>query len=244
MTWNIHGGRGSARRRDLAGVIRIVQRHDPDIVALQEVDARKRKGALDRAFEMLADALGHHSVEARLILAPDGDYGHILISKCPLAGTRLHDISVVRREPRAAIETTAETPFGPLHIVAAHLGLGPLERVKQAALLSALVEAADNRTVVLGDFNDWGWPGSLHRTLGRHFPDRTEVRTFPAGLPLLRLDRIYCRPAGTLVQSWTDQDARSVSDHLPVVADLHLGASRRLATSDERIGPGVVIRRS
>lgn len=223
MTWNIHGGRAPDHRRDLSRVIATVRQHDPDILALQEVDSRRHKGVQEPAFELLASTLGSHSAEARVLTAPDGDYGHVVISKWPLVQTRLHDISVLRREPRAAIETTADTPFGPLHVVAAHLGLGPLERRKQAALLAALVGSYDARTAVLGDFNDWGWPSFLHRALASTFPERTDFRTFPARLPLLRLDRIYCRPAGTLVRSWTDAGARFASDHLPLMADLCLG---------------------
>ena len=41
-------------------------------------------------------------------------------------------------------------------------------------------------------------------------------------LPLFRLDRIYCRPAGILRRTFTDVSARAVSDHLPVVADVEL----------------------
>jgi endonuclease/exonuclease/phosphatase family metal-dependent hydrolase len=39
----------------------------------------------------------------------------------------------------------------------------------------------------------------------------------------MRLDRVYCRPAGFLLRSFTDAAARAASDHLPVVADLRLG---------------------
>jgi len=41
-------------------------------------------------------------------------------------------------------------------------------------------------------------------------------------LPLLRLDRIYCRPRAALVASYVDRAARGISDHLPVIADLRL----------------------
>jgi endonuclease/exonuclease/phosphatase family metal-dependent hydrolase len=40
---------------------------------------------------------------------------------------------------------------------------------------------------------------------------------------MLRLDRIYVRPPGALLRSFVDRDARALSDHLPVIADLALG---------------------
>jgi endonuclease/exonuclease/phosphatase family metal-dependent hydrolase len=37
---------------------------------------------------------------------------------------------------------------------------------------------------------------------------------------VLRLDRIYATPNGTIVKAWTDREARACSDHLPVLADI------------------------
>jgi endonuclease/exonuclease/phosphatase family metal-dependent hydrolase len=218
-TWNIHKGVGLDWRCDLERVVALIRRHEPDIVALQEVDSRRpcRSGP---PFEFLKQSLGEHCVEARAITAPDGDYGHMLISRWPFAETRLHDISVGAREPRRAIETTIETPHGPLHMVAVHLGLAFHERRHQAATLAALANGAPETSVLAGDFNDWIWRGRVNAALLEELPDRTWHRTFPSVLPTIRLDRIYCRPAGALLASWTDRAARIASDHLPVLAEI------------------------
>ncbi len=222
MTWNIHGGVGPDRRRDLDRVTALVGRHAPDILALQEVDSRTREGLTQPAFDILREAHGGNSAEAKVITAPDGDYGHVVISRWPLRGTRLHDMTTFRHEPRAVIETTVETPFGPVHVLAAHLGLGLRERRSQAARLADVVRSGPRRAIMLGDFNDWGWPGFVHNAIGPLFPERTELKTFPARFPILRLDRIYCRPAGMLMASRTDPGARAASDHLPVIAEVRL----------------------
>jgi endonuclease/exonuclease/phosphatase family metal-dependent hydrolase len=39
-------------------------------------------------------------------------------------------------------------------------------------------------------------------------------------MPLLRLDRIFCRPGRALQACFSDRHARAVSDHLPVIADV------------------------
>ena len=75
---------------------------------------------------------------------------------------------------------------------------------------------------MLGDFNDWTWRGAVRRRLARVLPGRTKQRTFPARWPILMLDRIYCRPRHTLICSWVDPQARHISDHLPVIADIRL----------------------
>lgn len=220
-TWNIHAGRGIDGTYDLDRIIGILQRHDPDIVALQELDSRGHEAA---PLARLTEALGGHAAEARTITAPDGHYGHAVISRWPFTRTRLHDLSESRREPRAAIETWIETPYGAIHLTAVHLGLRFGERRRQAARLARIAEPSAAATVMLGDFNEWGWRGPVRRTLAAVMQGRTYHRTFPARWPLLVLDRIYCRPAEALIGSWTDLGARTASDHLPVIADIRLGA--------------------
>jgi endonuclease/exonuclease/phosphatase family metal-dependent hydrolase len=226
LTWNIHAGIGPDRRCDLARIVALVNRHAPDIVALQEVDARRPWDG--GPFTYLQRALGPHVVEARAIVAPDGDYGHMVISRWPMRDIALHDLSVSGREPRRAIEATVETEHGPLHLVSAHLGLSFAERREQARRLAALAGSAPDTTIMLGDFNDWVRGGAVTRALSALLPARTEHRTFPARLPVARLDRIYCRPAAALVRSWTDAQARCASDHLPVMAEIAIQPPPRL----------------
>lgn len=225
MTWNIHGAIGPDRRFDIDRVAALVGKHEPDIVALQEIDTRGRDPrCLAPLHGLHGDDCGHHAF-AHTITGPDGAYGNALFSRWPLAGVVRHDLSVGRREPRSALAAVVETPFGPLRIVAVHLGLSLPERAEQGRRLAAIIgEPADGPTVALGDFNDWFAFGSVRRRLAKLLPGRTLEATFPAPYPKLRLDRIYCAPAAMLGEAWTDLDARYASDHLPVIADLHYPA--------------------
>jgi endonuclease/exonuclease/phosphatase family metal-dependent hydrolase len=218
LTWNIHGTLGHNPRYDLAGVVELIDRWQPHIVALQEVDSR-RKSDVD-PFEFLQRELGQHGIGAKSIVTEDGGYGQMLISRWPMGSTEVHDISFAEREPRRAIATRIDTPSGQLRVVATHLGLSIHERRAQTHKLISLAEKGPATTVLMGDFNDWFWPGSVRKVLSRDFPARTRFRTFPSRLPLLRLDRIYCRPRGAFVQGFTDSAGRHYSDHLPVIADV------------------------
>ncbi len=220
LTWNIHAGRGADGRYDLDRVVALLRRHDPDIMALQEIDSRGRGDK--PPMTILAQAFGGHAAEARTITAPDGHYGHALISRWPYLNVALQDISIRRREPRTAIEADVDTPFGALHLAAVHLGLQPGERRAQSARLAAMIRDDDRPSIMLGDFNEWSPNGPVRRMLATLLPGRTRLRTFPARYPLLMLDRVYCRPAEALVESWTDTTARAASDHLPVIADIRL----------------------
>jgi endonuclease/exonuclease/phosphatase family metal-dependent hydrolase len=221
MTWNIHGTFGRNPRFDLARVVKLIRRWDPDIVALQEVDSRRALAGGANPFEFLATAVGIYGIGAKSLTGADGDYGQMLISRFPVTSHEIRDISFGEREPRRAIRAEVQTPQGPLIVVATHLGLNIGERRRQARALTELA-AGDSPAVVLGDFNDWFWPGSVRAVLTRVLGGRTQHRTFPAKFPLLRLDRVYCRPSNAIVRSFVDREAKAMSDHLPIIADLRL----------------------
>jgi len=223
MTWNIHGALGRNPRFDLERVVALVARHSPDVVALQEIDSRRARAAhVEDPFDVLQRALGNHGVGARAITTADGDYGQALISRWPLVNTEVHDLSFRRREPRRAISTDMVGPFGSMRIVATHLGLSFRERRSQIYKLLAMLGGCGDPTLAMGDFNDWFWVGSVRRNLAHVLPDRSRHRTFPAAFPLFALDGIYLWPPGRLLASWTDPEARALSDHLPVIADIDL----------------------
>ena len=138
-----------------------------------------------------------------------------------------------------------------LHSVAVHLGLFSVSRRWQTDRLCELVEGEvgpDEPLLIAGDFNDWQHELS-HRLMDRlgvhevfaRAPAGADVsawasipkpaagprhatppRTFPAVLPWLRLDRLYVRRMD-VQRAWVPTEAHwsGLSDHLPIVADLH-----------------------
>lgn len=220
MTWNIHGGIGLDGQYSLERITETIARHEPDIVALQEVDSRRRLANAPSPFEVLREAIGDHGIEAKSISTSDGDYGQMLASRWPFAGIEVHDITHAGREPRRAIETEVHCGPRKLRVIATHFGLSLAERRTQAKRLAAIARRQDGATVMLGDFNDWFWPGSLRSALRHELPGRTPHATFPSWCPVFRLDRIFCWPPQILKHSFIDRGARRASDHLPVIADI------------------------
>ncbi len=220
LTWNIHGAVGHNPRFDLSRVVDLISRWDAHVVALQEVDSRRKFLNQINPFEFLQSKLGEHGIGAKSITTADGDYGQMLISRWPMREVEVHDISFPEREPRRAIMAVIDSPMGAIRLIAAHLGLSIHERRGQTRELLSMVGKTEMTTVVVGDFNDWLWPGSVTRALSCELPGCTRYRTFPARLPLLRLDRIFCRPASAIRRSFVDATAKQISDHLPVIADV------------------------
>jgi hypothetical protein len=126
MTWNVHGTFNLNPHFDIDGVCAIIEKWAPDVVALQEVDSR---GRTDDVFGRLADSVGEHRVEARSIIAEDGHYGQVLLSRWPfVAEPRITDVSYLEREPRRAISARVRFPIGEVTVIATHLGLSVRER--------------------------------------------------------------------------------------------------------------------
>jgi endonuclease/exonuclease/phosphatase family metal-dependent hydrolase len=138
ITWNVHGTFNLNPHFDLDGVCAIIEKWAPDIVALQEVDSRGRS---DDVFGRLADSVGEHRVEARSIIAEDGHYGQVLLSRWPFAAEpKITDVSYQEREPRRAISARVRLPIGEVTVIATHLGLSIHERYAQARALVDLID--------------------------------------------------------------------------------------------------------
>jgi endonuclease/exonuclease/phosphatase family metal-dependent hydrolase len=202
----------------------LIKGHDPDVVALQEIDSRRpREAGVAEPFKVLQDALGTHGIRANSITTTDGEYGQALISRWPIKNAEIHDISYQENEPRRAIRCDVTSPAGRLRVIATHLGLSIGERRGQANELLRLIGHTTDTTVVLGDFNDWFWVGSVRKVFAKRLQGRSRQQTFPSICPLFRFDRVYCSPACAFIGARTDPAARALSDHLPVIAEIGVG---------------------
>jgi endonuclease/exonuclease/phosphatase family metal-dependent hydrolase len=222
VSWNIHGSVGRDRRCDPDRILRHIHALQPDILALQEVDGRSHLGRRAGAFEFFADSLGDHLVEARLVRRPGRDYGHLLWSRWPIAGSSVRLLPFGRIEQRAAIDAVVTTPDSPLRLLSTHFGLSPIARRSQALALAALAEASSMPTVALGDFNEWRASGWVHRTLANVLPVNIRPLTWPSRRPFVPMDRLYASDHISIRRSATE--ASDASDHLPLVVDISLSA--------------------
>lgn len=225
LTWNVHGFIGRARHPDPDSVIEAVHGIGADIVALQEIDERRRAGDDTPAFIRLSQEDGWYATEARTICTDDGDYGNALLSRWPISDPHRIDLSYRRREPRMAISCRVESPYGDIRVLTAHLGLSSRERRFQIGLIQRhLDEESEHAAIVLGDFNEWRRIGLTTELICPPFALVPSGPTFPSRLPLFRLDRIWCRPPLRPVAGGIVHECRSLSDHLPVIADLEFDA--------------------
>lgn len=242
LTVNTHKGFTLFNRRFILPELReAVRAVSADLVFLQEVLGTHQRHARRHAnwpdapqYEFLAESMWSDFAYGRNAVYTSGDHGNALLSKYPIESFENIDVSQARHEKRGLLYCTLRLPGRSqlLHTLCVHLGLKQLHRRRQVQRLCEFVAQRvppGEPLLVAGDFNDWR--GRAHRPLWQcaqlaevfaQAQGRAE-RTFPALLPLLRLDRIYARgvqrhlPLLLPARPW-----RSLSDHAPLAAEIVL----------------------
>ena len=238
-TWNIHKGvqgLGPARRLEIHNIGHAIEQLDADLVCLQEVRRFNHREA--RRFarwpslpqdEFLAP-LGYEAVYHTNAFTRDGEHGNALLSRWPVLQVQHQDISDHRFEQRGLLHVVVQVEQQEVHVLVVHLGLVPASRVRQVQQILAYVlrEVPPHASVVVaGDFNDWGpRTGRMLVHSGLQQPVWPSVKTYPARLPLVQLDRVFARGLSPL-QQWVPHGRvwRQMSDHLPLVADFGWGVA-------------------
>ncbi len=230
-SYNIHKCVGRDGRFDPDRTASVIAELDVDVLAIQEADRRfgDRAGLLDLA--AIARATGLEAVPVSRTGGSHGWHGNLILVRGGEARA-LRRIALPGHEPRGALVADLELGAGRLRVIATHLALLRSARRRQVALLRATAcgEAEVLPMVLLGDLNEWR-RAALHGLAPEFGPGERLVPSFPAGFPVLALDRIFARPHG-IVSGFRVHDtplARRASDHLPVKARLSLATGTTAA---------------
>ena len=221
-TYNLHRWTPSGRRvPQPERASAVIAELDADALALQEV---LQPFAGDDPLIDLAERLQLHLAFVATRVHRLGRLGNAILSRWPIIGISVLDLSVSRVEPRTAVAAQLATPRGPLAFVALHLSLVPRRRRRQ--VLRLLDHPALRGPVILaGDMNAWRRDRTvlaLDAELSAE-PHLAWPVSFPSTRPLWPLDRIYARGAKTLeLRAHSSLAAQRASDHLPVVGRLAL----------------------
>lgn len=221
-TYNIHACVGGDRRYDPDRVLSVLREIDADILALQEVGGRF-VGDVEqvRYFE---EALGMGMVYGPNLIRRKAQFGNALFVRGRVLRSDLVNLSVIRVEPRGAIDAVVEVKGHVVRVLATHLGLLRRERRAQIACLAErLAQVHHPLTLLLGDFNIFGWERAALTRIGAP-PRLPRLRSFPARRPLVSLDRIWAIPNDRILETrlHRSRTSRTASDHLPLVAGLRL----------------------
>ena len=223
-TYNVHrwSGRNGRGNPDPALAGFVISELRADVIGLQEV-LRPLRG--EDPLEAIADGLGLHVAFASTRIHKRGQLGNAILSRWPMAGVSVVDLSFSRMERRLAMAAQFRFEGGLLDVLATHLGLGDRTRQRQVRWLLDHPQFHDGPTILLGDMNAWRRCKAT-RTLDRELHHNLDwPPSFPATRPVLALDRVYSRGVRILdIDAHRSSAARTASDHLPVVAHVELPA--------------------
>ncbi len=239
MTYNIHSCVGTDGKLRPERIARVINHFDPDVVAVQEVDAhRPRSRGHDQA-QLLADYLRMSHVFHAMLEEEKERYGIAIFSRYPFQMVKSGLLTPPERgflkEGRGAIwiklEIAGHLPF---HFINTHFGLGRTERHLQADQLLSNEWIggipAEEAVILCGDFNSRPSSKVFHklsaklRDSQRMGNGHQPMPTFPSLSPLLRLDHVFTSHHFTVqgVERPTTPTAVSASDHLPLCVELTL----------------------
>lgn len=247
MTYNIRGG--TFNPLGLEGVARVIERHHPDVVGLQEINVdRYATGPVDQP-RWLGDRLGMDrafgaSMEffEKNVASQRGYYGNALLSRFPI---RVSDVCLLPRpgegvERRTVLGASLATPDGAaVSVFVTHWGLDPGERLRQADATLSYIESwrPGVPSMLVGDLNappDSPEIAAIRRTLSDAWEATTVARdqrvTFPSGPPGSTtpdgwsgaIDYIFAGRGIRVERIDVAHDHGRASDHQPVVARLRV----------------------
>lgn len=238
LTYNIHKGFSRYNRDFVLHEIKTqLEATDVDIVFLQEIhgqqqkhESRIRQWPEESQFEFLADQLWPHYAYGKNAIYSHGHHGNAILSKHGFKHWDNINLSRFRRASRSLLHGIIELDDDKtrLHLICVHLEVIGFERKRQYGILKKFIEQsipASDPIIIAGDFNDWNSRTGLliesELGMGEAFRCKHNQysKTFPAWLPLLRMDRIYFRNLNLLdCERLNSKPWHSLSDHLPLYA--------------------------
>jgi endonuclease/exonuclease/phosphatase family metal-dependent hydrolase len=238
MSYNVHSCLGMDGVYSPERIARVIARHEPDVVCLQELDmSRPRSGNVDQAALIAQEVRMLWHFHAALHLA-EGRYGNAILSPHPMrlvkAGHLPRDPLGRDRETRGALWAAIRFGEVEVQVLNTHLGLFGLERAKQveALLGSQWTAHPDFRepAVLSGDFNITPRSGSYkiitktwrdsQLALKGHRPRGTWFGRYP----FQRIDYAFVSPSVEVVSVVVPHShlERVASDHLPLLTELRV----------------------
>lgn len=201
LTFNILHGATTKGDFNLDVIADLINRTNPDFVALQEVDFKtNRAKKLDLTTE-LALRTKMTSFFARAMEYDSGEYGEGVLSKWTFLQTQ--NVPLPHQptsEPRAAAKSTIITPSGDtIQFIGTHLDhlRENRDRIMQAKEINKIFISNKHPSILAGDLN--AIPGSkpiniLESKWGSAYIKNNPKPTFPSNTPAVKIDYVMFYP--------------------------------------------------
>ena len=239
LSWNVHHCVGIDRRHSVERVADAIRVHEPDVVALQELEVNHRRSQRIHQPSRMAELLGmdyhYHPVRIR----GGAGFGNAVFTRHRMKEMQTASLPTFRfLQKRGAVWMSVELDGHSVQIINTHFGLLHQERMMQARALCGdgwldHPECRENPRIVCGDFN--ATPTSrVYEMLDTTLSDAMKlagdprVRTWPSMLPMVRYDHVFVCDGirARRVEVPRTLRTRLASDHLPVLMDFEVRPRR------------------
>lgn len=238
MTYNVHSCVGMDGKLSLDRIARVIARHDPDIVALQELDSGRLRTLGFDQMDALAKRLDMQHHFHPVLTVEEEMYGNGILSRYPFKIVRAGSLPRLWGhsyfEPRGALWIEIQYLDTKIQLINTHLSFWSHEQRKQIEALCGpewLSHANCNGNVIVcGDFNALPYSGTCRSMKGKledvqlrldsHKPLKTWFGHFPMG----RIDHIFSSKNIEVLKVEVPNTCleKLASDHLPLIAELRI----------------------
>ena len=242
LTYNVHKGFSAGNRHFILHRLKdALVRADADIMFFQEMQGEHKQHEQNQEdwpdcshSEFIAEDIWPYIAYGKNALYESGHHGNAILSKHPLIRWENINVSPLSWASRSILHGVIKLPDleGEFHIICIHLGLIKMERKQQFQVLCKRIEEhvpATAPLIIAGDFNDWTERAEkyfyqhlnlkeAHQTL-----HNKHARTWPAWLPILKMDRVYYRGIQPVSCERPKYNLwRRLSDHAPLLATFEI----------------------
>lgn len=203
----------------------LIVEHQPDFVALQEVDYMVARSGNKDFLTELASLTGMFPVFAKAIESGGGEYGVAILSRYPVGSSKVEDLPFPSgtKEHRVALVSDILLPnHFKLRFVCTHLDHSNddvrMEMVRE--LNSNSVLSGNNPVILCGDFNAKLTDNAIAAGMMKWKLIGDNTNTFPNSNPTSKIDYIFGYPSA----KWTTVSYKVlptiISDHCPQLAEV------------------------
>jgi endonuclease/exonuclease/phosphatase family metal-dependent hydrolase len=234
MSYNVHACRGRDGKAHPDRIAKVIAEHDPDIIALQEIDSNDTAHQAKVIARMLSMNYYYHSC----VLLKTGQHGNAVLSRFKMKLVRRGSLPSLMKtqflEKRGALWVEVNAHGRKVQVINTHLSLFPMEGMLQAKSLLGREwlgnPACRGPVIVCGDFNSL-IDSRIYKAIGRdfhsihfHAPGYRHLKTFPSFFPLGLVDHIFLGNGIKAVKIETPktQLEKTASDHLPLIAEVRV----------------------
>jgi len=258
MSYNVHSCIGMDGKMSPERIARVIARYDPDVIALQELDAgRVRTLGTDQA-GLLADLLDMQYHFHPVLRVEEEMYGNAILSRHPMKIIEAAGLPRIYThaffEPRGALWVEIEYLGCKIQLMNTHLSFWKPEQKIQAEALCGPdwlghpdCQGADP-VILCGDLNASPY-SPVYRRIQKQLNDaqlkldqHTPLNTWFGHCPIGRIDHVFISSGVAVlgVDVPATRLEKLASDHLPLIVDLQIvPAETRSVLAGEKVKVGV-----